>query len=199
LLGLQPYPRTCTDVSSIGLIAARHVQETSKGRARKAAACLRCSRSLRSFARRRCSPVPRVRSCSRRSGAHSLMRPQLPRATAASSPVRPALPIPQPPTVQLARPLELPSPFAAPPFTAGVGPRYITRRPELGMWEEGRARRAAVAGEVERGMWRLERQRGRAGSRAFARLRVRGLTVEPATNPIERLILRLCQIQRLVG
>ena len=51
------------------------------------------------------------------------------------------------------------------------------------MWEEGRARRAAVAGEVERGMWRLERQRGRAGSRAFARLRVRGLTVETRYKP----------------
>ena len=90
-------PRTCTDVSSIGLIAATHVQETSKARARKAAACLRCSRSPRSFARRRCSPVPRVRSCSRRSGAHSLMRPQLPRATAASSLVRRPLPIPPAP------------------------------------------------------------------------------------------------------
>ena len=51
------------------------------------------------------------------------------------------------------------------------------------MWEEGRARRAAVAGEVERGMWRLERQRGRAGSRAFVRLRVRGLTVETRYKP----------------
>jgi len=87
-------PRTCTDVSSIGLIAATHVQETSKARARKAAACLRCSRSPRSFARRRRSPVPRVRSCSRRSGTRSLMRPQLPRATTVSSPVRPPLPIP---------------------------------------------------------------------------------------------------------
>jgi len=104
-----------------------HVQETSKARARKAAACLRCSRSPRSFARRRCSPVPRVRSCSRRSGAHSLMRPQLPRATAASSPVRPPLPIPPAPHSS-ARP---PARAAAPPFTAGVGPRYITRRPEL--------------------------------------------------------------------
>ena len=127
MLGLQPYPRTCTDVSSIGLIAATHVQETSKARARKATACLRCSRSLRSFARRRCSPVPRARSCSRRSGARSLMRPQLPRATAASSPVRPPLPIPPAPHSS-ARP---PARAAAPPFTAGVGPRYITRRPEL--------------------------------------------------------------------
>ena len=156
----------------------------------------------RVFARAAVAPAL-ARSC----GRSFLAPPQLARLCGGHSL------FPQPPTVLLTRPLELPSPFAAPPFTAGVGPRYITRRPELS-WSCtrhsaysqirvatgcGRRDARAVAGEVERGMWRLERQRGRAGSRAFARLRVRGLTVETRTNLIERLILHLCQIQRLVG